>query len=109
MPQRSFATESARSNVGFPNNEETKENLQPGYAVYWYNPTSKKPWYHIGVYVGAYYDQYTHTWYNDAVIEAAKGGDYHTVVARSLADIQSGLSEGKSLFYSELTLVDYSS
>ncbi|MDD3915483.1 MAG: RHS repeat-associated core domain-containing protein, partial [Bacteroidales bacterium] len=86
--------------------------IEAGMAIYWYNPAHKnkrgqlRPWYHIGVYVGTYFDETTSIYYTDAVIEAASS-PYNAVVVRSLADISSGLNESTSLYHGYLQDVDY--
>lgn len=87
--------------------------LVPGMAVYWYDPNHKnkdgevRPWYHVGIYVGTYYDRLTDQWYTDAVIEAASAGEHQGVIAKSLSDIEAHLPSNTSLYYSYLADVDY--
>ena len=66
-----------------------------------------RPWYHVGIYVGTYYDQLTDQWYTDAVIEAASAGEHQGVIAKSLSDIEAHLPSNTSLYYSYLADVDY--
>ena len=64
-------------------------------------------WYHVGIYVGTYYDRLTDQWYTDAVIEAASAGEHQGVIAKSLSDIEAHLPSNTSLYYSYLADVDY--
>ena len=90
--------------------------LVPGMAIYWRDKAREKQWYHIGIYVGEYYDVTTNTYYTDAVIEAASPSRdpitgetiYGKVVARSLADINAGLKGKKSLYFGYMKYVNYS-